>query len=117
MTQSSQTGAVNTRQVYTFEALDRIPWAQREGHVVRIRMSRPNFNAAQHPDGSYVVSFRDAETNSSGKVQFPLEGVQKLDLLDRHSAPGLTFYMSCEEGGGYRAVGTDYRDATRSYSW
>ncbi len=117
MTQSTHTGAINTRQVYTFEALARVPLEQRQGHVVRIRMSRPTFSANLNSDGSYIVAFSDSETRSMGKVRFPPEGVQKLDLLHRRSAPGLTFYMSCEESGGYLAVGTDYREATRSYSW
>lgn len=116
MTQSRDTGAASSQQVYTLESIHRIQAQHRDGQVVRLRMSRPEFITSQLDNGDCSVVFTDRDPGHGATIVFPAAGVQKFDLLHRRTLPGLTFYVSLDQGG-YRAVGSDFNAASQSYTW
>jgi hypothetical protein len=99
-------------QVYTVANLP----AVRDGQVVRLRLSRPRYEATPNDAKSYAVAFVDQDLGGGISVMFPSEGATKLDLIHTRSQPGLTFYVALEPGG-LRAVGQMWRADSRTYTW
>ena len=100
-------------KVYTLSTLP----GERDGQVVRLRFSRPQYQAALSPDArTYSVNFIDYDNGGSAIVDFPIVGAEALDLIHSHTQPGLTFYVALEPGN-LRAVGREWRADTRIYVW
>jgi len=112
-TASLDQGSVSGRQIFTLKTISTAP---QNGEVIRLRLSRPTFNAIPAGSGSYVVNFVDQDGGGSISVRFPTEGAEKLDLIERRTQPGLTFLMLMD-GSSWKAVGREYRSDKRTYVW
>jgi len=100
-------------KVYTLSTLP----GERDGQIVRLRFSRPQYQAALSQDPrTYSVSFIDYDNAGSAIVDFPIVGAEALDLIHSHTQPGLTFYVALVPGN-LRAVGREWRADTRIYVW
>jgi len=100
-------------KVYTLSTLP----GERDGQIVRVRFSRPQYQASLSPDPKiYSVKFIDFDNAGSAIIDFPLVGAEALDLIHSHTQPGLTFYVALEPGT-LRAVGREWRADTRTYVW
>jgi hypothetical protein len=100
-------------RVYTVSNLP----ALTNGQVVRLRLSRPVYQADPGADGTtYSVTFRDRDNPGSAIISFPADAAERMGLLRPYNMPGLTFYVALDVGK-YRAVGLQWRADTRKYVW
>lgn len=98
-------------QVYTADNLPSV----RDGQIVRIRFSRPSIHVAEHDAHNYYINIDDKD-HGGVAVVMPKTAAQKLALPYSKTQPGLTFFIALESSG-LRAVGTQWRADTRSYTW
>ena len=101
-------------KVYT---LSNFPFGADNRQVVRLRMSRPKYEAGIIlENGDCEVRFRDQDNPGMAMIMFPAGVAERMGLLQQHSMPGLTFYVEIDPGQ-LRAVGTQWRADTKQYVW